>query len=129
VDPHEFVREGLKLILEYRPRLLLVGEGKSPAEILPLCDRTHPDILLFDFTSRDDFSAVEQVRKLYSQVKVLVLTVNMEAECVIQAVKAGASGYVFKSLGGDELEEAIWTVYRGQQVFDDEAAKIINGPV
>jgi DNA-binding NarL/FixJ family response regulator len=77
--------------------------------------------VLFDFGSKaHDIGVIEELRNLYPQVKVLVLTTHMEHECANNAIRAGANGYIYKMVNIAELQEAIVRVNNSQRVFDEE---------
>lgn len=121
VDPYERVRDALKIVFEDCPDLLFVGEAQSAQQMLSLCGLVRPDVVLFDFGSKDnDIGVIEQLRSLYPEVKVLVLTANMEIECVRTAIRAGANGYIYKMVNRAELQDAIVRVYNSQQFIDKD---------
>lgn len=127
VDPYDSVREALKIVLEDCPNLLFVGEAQSAQKMLSLCGLVNPDVILFDFGLNDgDIGMIEQLRGLYPQVKVLVLTANLEPECVRNAIRSGASGYIYKMANIAELQQAIVSVKNRQRVVDQDIANLLS---
>ncbi len=121
VDPFVEVRQSLKLLFEDSRVIHLVGEANSAEEMPSICEQAKPHVVVFDFASKTrDIFIIKQLLRLHPEVKVLVLTANMEKECVSQAIQYGAMGYLYKGVGMNELVEAIHAVYHGKRVFDED---------
>jgi len=127
VDPYQPVRYSLRLLLEDTPDICFVGEANAATAMLDICEHARPDVMLFDFASQvEDVYLIKQFRQRHPELKVLVLTTNMDANCVRTAIRAGVNGYVFKALELNELRQAIRAVHQGKQVFDPEIEKFIS---
>ncbi|MCX6231018.1 MAG: response regulator transcription factor [Bacteroidetes bacterium] len=125
VDDHNIVRNGLKILLMYLPDIEVVGEANNDTELFQLLENIKPDILLMDITL-PEMSGISITRKIthdYPEIKVIMLTANINNETVYEAMKAGALGYLPKDILQEELVIAIKTVYEGNEYI---AKSIIN---
>lgn len=133
VDDHAIVRQGLRSILERDARIRVIAEASSSGECLAQMERTTPDVLLLDLklsTSSDTegLGLAREISERHPQVAILVLTTFLDEELVLQAVQAGAKGYVVKDVDTDALMRAIHDVSRGESAFDARsAAAMVRG--
>lgn len=98
-DDHEMVREGIAQLLEETGEITVVGQAADGATALELAETTQPDIAILDYTmpSLDGYSALEQFRRMYPKIKIIVLTVHENIHYAIKALEAQAHGYVIKA--------------------------------
>jgi two-component system, NarL family, response regulator DevR len=120
VDDHELVRIGLKHLLEYHPQFEVVGEAGSAREALEQVESLKPDVVVMDIRlpGTSGIDACEQIVNQYPETKVLMLTSYAEDEMLFSAIRAGASGYVLKQIGSEDLIKAIESVGRGEALLD-----------
>lgn len=120
VDDHEVVRIGLKSLLERHPQFDIVGEAATAREALEQVNRQRPDVVLMDIRlpGMSGIEACEEITKNYPDTKVVMLTSYAEDEMLFSAIRAGASGYVLKQIGGEDLVKAIESVGRGEAMLD-----------
>jgi two-component system, NarL family, response regulator DevR len=120
VDDHEVVRLGLKALLEHHTQFEVVGEASSAKEALEQVGRLHPDIVLMDIRlpGTSGIEACEEVIKQYPDTRVVMLTSYAEDEMLFSAIRAGASGYILKQIGGEDLVRALEAVGRGEALLD-----------
>lgn len=120
VDDHEVVRLGLKALLEHHPQFEVVGEAATAKAAVESVHRNHPDIVLMDIRlpGPSGIEACEEIVKNYPDCKVVMLTSYAEDEILFSAIRAGASGYVLKQIGGDDLIKALEAVGRGEALLD-----------
>ena len=120
VDDHEVVRLGLKSLLERHPQFDIVGEASTAREALEQVNRQRPNIVLMDIRlpGMSGIEACEEITKNYPDTKVIMLTSYAEDEMLFSAIRAGASGYVLKQIGGEDLVKAIESVGRGEAMLD-----------
>jgi DNA-binding NarL/FixJ family response regulator len=127
VDDHEIVRDGIKILLEDEPGLSIIGEAKTGKEALQLCDNQDADIVIMDITmpEMDGIEATKIIKKNHPDIKILALTMLSEDQHIRKMIKAGASGYILKSSGKQELIKAINTIMTGKHYFSNDATQSI----
>jgi two-component system response regulator NreC len=116
-DAHNVVREGIRALLQSQQDLTVVGEAADGREALKLVEKHRPDILITDLTL-PDLDGLEVVRRIeadFPQTRAIVMSARSEERYVLQALKAGALGFVSKSSTGAELTQAIREVDRGRR--------------
>jgi DNA-binding NarL/FixJ family response regulator len=120
VDDHEVVRIGLRALLAQNPQFEVIGEAGNSKDALELVSRLNPDIVLMDIRlpGISGIEACEQITRDYPQSKVVMLTSYAEDEMLFNAIRAGASGYVLKQIGGEDLIHALEAVGRGEALLD-----------
>ncbi|APE15452.1 MULTISPECIES: hypoxia response regulator transcription factor DosR/DevR [Mycolicibacterium] len=124
VDDHEVVRRGLIDLLSADPDLEVVGEAGSVAQAMARIPAAKPDVAVLD-VQLPDGNGVELCRDLLStlaDLRCLMLTSYTSDEAMLDAVLAGASGYVVKDIKGMELAQAIKDVGAGRSLLDNRAA-------
>ncbi|MFZ5631399.1 MAG: response regulator [Bacillota bacterium] len=120
VDDHAVVREGLKVLLAAEGDIEIVGEADHGEEVVEVAARTGPQVVIMDLRLQN-MSGVEATRALRESIpgiKIIILSMFDEEKMVIQALKAGAAGYVLKRAGVAELVKAIRLVTRGEGYLD-----------
>ncbi len=120
VDDHEVVRLGLRALLEHNSQFEVVGEASTAKEAIEVVDRLHPDIVLMDIRlpGASGIEACEEINKNYPDTRVVMLTSYAEDEMLFSAIRAGASGYILKQIGGEDLVHALEAVGRGEALLD-----------
>ncbi len=120
VDDHEVVRLGLKSLLDRHPQFEVIGEAGTAKEALDQVARHRPDVVLMDIRlpGASGIEACEDIIRNYPDTKVIMLTSYAEDEMLFSAIRAGASGYLLKQIGGDGLVNAIEAVGRGEAPLD-----------
>ncbi|MFQ5398615.1 MAG: response regulator [Anaerolineae bacterium] len=120
VDDHEVVRLGLRSLLERRAGFEVVAEAASEAESVEKALAHHPDIVLMDIrlAGGSGIEACQQIVSQLPETKVIMLTSYAEDEMLFAAIRAGATGYVLKQVGGNDLIRAIEAAARGDAMLD-----------
>ncbi|KZM74702.1 response regulator [Nocardia terpenica] len=124
VDDHEIVRRGLTDLLSGDADLTIVGEAANTAQALARIPALRPDVAVLDVRLPDG-NGIELCRELLSRVeglRCLMLTSFTDEHAMLDAILAGASGYVVKDIKGMELAAAIKTVGSGRSLLDNRAA-------
>ena len=120
VDDHEVVRLGLKSLLERHPQFEIVGEAAPAREALEQVENNHPDVVVMDIRlpGTSGIEACEEITSRFPETRVLMLTSYAEDEMLFSAIRAGASGYILKQIGGEGLVRALEAVARGEALLD-----------
>lgn len=115
-DDHAVVRSGLRMLLEARPDIEIVGEAETGKEALEKVETLHPHVVLMDIQMPDmnGIEAARHIKENAPDTAVLALTMFEDDHYFFEMLKAGASGYVPKRAAPDELITAIRTVSRGE---------------
>ncbi|WP_216898478.1 response regulator [Nocardia alni] len=124
VDDHEIVRRGLVDLLEEDPELTVVGEAGDVAHAMARIPALRPDVAVLDVRLPDG-NGIELCRELLSKLDglhCLILTSYTDEQAMMDAILAGASGYVVKDIKGMELARAIKEVGSGRSLLDNRAA-------
>jgi DNA-binding NarL/FixJ family response regulator len=120
IDDHAIMREGLRLLIERRPGLIVVGEAANRADALALATREQPDIILLDLDLRSE-NGIDFLPELFAAAcaaRVIVLTGMRDPELHQRAVRLGALGVVLKEQAGELLLKAIEKVQAGEAWLD-----------
>src|SRR5207245_5815819 len=128
-DDHTILRAGLKMMLNAQPDMEVVGEAHDGHQAFSEVQRLQPDIVLMDITMPDmnGIEATRQIKKMFPEIKVLVLTMHENDEYVFQALRAGASGYILKEAADTELITALHVVQSGQFYLSPMAQSVMVG--
>ncbi|WP_338009912.1 response regulator, partial [Nitrolancea hollandica] len=119
-DDHALVRDGLRLMLDGVPDILIVGEAASGQETVDLAHRLQPDLILLDLRmpGLDGIGVTRIIKQSRPAVQVLFLTMFENPDTRSAAREAGASGYLCKDVSMSELVTAIHQVLQGKVLFD-----------
>jgi two-component system, NarL family, response regulator DevR len=120
VDDHEVVRLGLKALLELHPQFEVIGEAGTAKDAIEQVSRLQPDVVLMDIRlpGTSGIEACEEITKRFENIRVIMLTSYADDEMLFSAIRAGASGYVLKQIGGEDLIRAVEAVGRGEALLD-----------
>lgn len=120
VDDHSVVREGLRFLIELNKDFQVTGEAENLTEALAELAENRPDIVVLDYklSQGDGIMACLEIKRRYPKVKVLLLTAFAEPHVVLEAVKAGANGFLVKSVDHDSLIRALYDIHEGKSVLD-----------
>lgn len=119
-DDHAVVRAGLRALLEQRDDFHVVAEADTGEDAIAKCQEYHPDVAVLDIRM-PGVSGIDACRRIIENVdgcRVIMLTSYAEDELLLAAIDAGASGYVLKRIGSDELVRAVERVSLGDGTLD-----------
>ncbi|WP_328316755.1 response regulator transcription factor [Streptomyces sp. NBC_00388] len=124
VDDHQVVRRGLRTFLEVQDDIEVVGEAPDGQQGVAAAEELRPDIVLMDIKmpGMDGIEALRRLRELANPARVLVVTSFTEQRTVVPALRAGASGYVYKDVDPEALADAIRSVHAGHVLLQPEVA-------
>ena len=122
VDDHTLFRRGLTALLAQYPQLAVVGDAGDAGEALRRAQELQPDLILLDnhLPGVNGVDALPALREAVPGVRVLMLTVSEDASDLAAALRAGASGYLLKTIDGDALVAAVARAMRGESVVAEE---------
>lgn len=120
VDDHQVVRMGLRFVLEDVPNVELVGEAGNADEAIAQCRLLQPDVVIMDIKMPDKngIVACREIMAQWPQMKVIMLTSFVDDHLILEAIEAGAVGYVLKGVSTDELLRALDAVRDGEALLD-----------
>ncbi|MFO7845012.1 MAG: response regulator transcription factor, partial [Balneolaceae bacterium] len=127
VDDHKIVRDGIKLMLEPQAGIDVVAEAEKGEDVASMLENEAVDVVVMDINmpGMNGIATTKRVKEKYPTIKVLALTMSSDDSHIRQMVQAGASGYIMKSAGRDELTRAIHEVMEGKHYFSDQATQSI----
>ena len=116
VDDHPIMRNGLRDTLEASGRFEVVGQAKDGEEAVRTVKEIDPQVIVMDviMPNKDGIDACREIMELLPETRVLILTASTEEDAVIEAVAAGATGYLQKYSRPEELVEAVLDVAEGR---------------
>ena len=125
VDDQQIIQQGLVTILKYQPGIQVVGTAANGREALEQALKLRPDVVLMDVRMPilDGVAATAHLRQELPECRVLMLTTFDDEEYVLEALRAGATGYLLKDIPGQELAHTIRSVYAGIFQLDRAAAE------
>lgn len=128
-DDHQLFIEGVKALLRDAENIRITGEAENGEALLALMEKGPCDVVLMDINMpvMGGMDTTKRVREKYPDVKVLALTMFDDTLHISEMIKAGASGYLLKNAGKEELINAITRVARGEKYVSNEVSvKIIE---
>lgn len=129
VDDHVLFRSGIKAELSAYPHLQVVGEAANGHEAVDLARERKPDVILMDIQMEKctGLEAVASIKRELPGVRVIILTVHDEDDCLFEAIRRGADGYLLKDIEPGELLDMLSKVSRGEAAINGRlAVKILN---
>lgn len=114
-DDHQLFREGLKRILNMEEDIEIIGECGDGIQVLEFCNVEKPDIVLMDINMpvENGVEATEKLREMFTDVKVIILSIHDDESYVFETLRKGANGYLLKDMEVESLVNAIRSVYEG----------------
>ncbi|RXT07071.1 response regulator transcription factor [Ammoniphilus sp. CFH 90114] len=123
-DDHNIVREGLHLLFN-QPQFQVIGESGDGETACREIRELMPDVALLDVSmpKKDGIEAAREIKQQHPHMKVILLTIYTDEKFLVEAMRAGADGYVLKTIGRLELFEAIEKVLLGERFIDPSLTK------
>jgi len=118
-DDFPLVREGVARALSHDPGLEVVGQATTGKEALALAEELRPDVMILDLRMPDlgGLAVLDKLRNSQPQIRVIVMTASEQAGTLLDAIAAGAAGYLSKRTTGEELRQAVITAHGGGSVI------------
>jgi DNA-binding NarL/FixJ family response regulator len=127
VDDHRVILDGLRLLLEAKGDIKVVGEAVNGRDAVQKAKELNVDIVVMDIAMPlvNGIEATSQIRKALPTTQVIILSMHSTKEYVTRAIKAGARGYLLKESTGMELVQAVRAVMAGQRYLSQKIADIL----
>ena len=127
LDDHEIVRRGVRDLLDTEPGITVIGEAGTATAALARIPALKPDVAVLDIRlpDGDGVTVCRDLRSKMPQLACLMLTSYSDDEALVDAIMAGAAGYVLKQIRGTDLVGAIRTIASGQSLLDPQAAATV----
>ncbi len=128
VDDHVVVREGLRMILNLDDGLEVIGQASNGQEGIAEVSKLRPDVVLMDLKMpvMDGVTAIREIKTQFPDMELIALTSVLEDKLVVDAVEAGAAGYLLKEGDSEMLIEAIYAANRGEVRLHPDAKKRLS---
>jgi DNA-binding NarL/FixJ family response regulator len=123
-DDHDLVREGLRAVLAGEVDLEVVGEARDGQEALKMCRSLEPDLVLMDvrMPKSDGLEATRAIKEEMPKVSVVMVTMHENPDYLLEAIRAGAAGYILKDAEGERLVGAVRRTLNGESPLDEGLA-------
>jgi len=131
-DDHALVRAGIRSLLNAMAQVEVVAEASSGEEAIDLASTSRPDVVLMDIAMKGitGLEAAARMRERMPEVRVVILSMHSGEEYVLQALRAGAAGYLLKDAATGELELALRSVMRGESWLSPAVSRqVVEGYV
>ncbi len=127
-DDHAVVRQGIRHVLGESPDVVVVAEAADGEEAVALALELRPDVVVLDITmpGLTGFDATKRLGEELPEARVVILSMHDHPEYVLEAVRAGARGYVLKDAEPAELREAVRAVHRGAEYFGSRVSRQLD---
>lgn len=125
VDDQLLLREGIAALLRLDPRVEVAGRGSNGQEAIDLTERLHPDVVLVDIRMpvMNGIQAVIEIKQRWPEVRVAILTSYVYDGYVVEALMAGADGYLLKDASPAALVSGVMALAAGEQVIEPDVAR------
>jgi len=126
-EDHTIVRKGLRSLLDKETGIEVVGEAEDGREAIVKAEELHPDVVVVDIAmpGLNGLEATRQIKKRFSDMKIIILTMHANEEYILQSLKAGASGYLVKKSAPAELISAINAVHKGNSFLSPSISRTV----
>ena len=129
VDDHQLFRDGIKSLFTDHEDIEIIGEAGSAQELFDLLEITDPNVVLMDISlpGTNGLEVISKSKKVYPDIRFIVLTMHDDGQYVVKAVRSGAYGYLLKNADEQELTTAIKEVVLGKKYFNEEISQLMVG--
>jgi DNA-binding NarL/FixJ family response regulator len=126
-DDHAILRDGLRMVLDAQPGIIVVGEAEDGRQAVDMAEDVHPDVVVMDIAmpKLNGLEATRQIKRRWPDIKIVILTMHENQQYLSQIVQAGATGAVLKRSAGTELVMAVKAAARGESYFSPTIATMM----
>lgn len=123
-DDHALVRAGIRMLLESMPEVTVLGEASDGFSVVSMVEKLQPNLVLMDIAmpGLNGLDATTRIKRDWSDIRVLILSMHQDEQYVRQALKVGASGYLLKDSATTELALALQAMARGETYLSPGAS-------
>jgi DNA-binding NarL/FixJ family response regulator len=127
-DDHELIREGVKKIVRHCVDLKVVGEAADLRQAIALVAQVRPDVVVLDISmpDADGLDGLAELRRHFPALQVIVLSMHAEERYALEALRAGALGYVSKTAAANELVDAVRQAAQGKRWIGPRVAELLE---
>ncbi len=129
-DDHTIVRQGLRSLLENKLQATIVAEASDGREAVSLAEKLKPDLVIMDIAmpGLNGLDALVQMKQFEKETRVVILSMHIEDDYVIKALRAGAAGFVYKGSAFEDLSLALKAVVKGEIFLSPAVSQVlVNG--
>jgi DNA-binding NarL/FixJ family response regulator len=126
-DDHEMVREGFKAMIELIPNMMVVAEARTGLEAVKLAHDHRPDVIIMDIIM-PEMNGIDATRRIMEELpesRILTLSMQDERRYIVEALHAGAKGYILKNSSSEVLSRAIHCVAAGETYLEPRAVEVV----
>ncbi|MBV4474425.1 response regulator transcription factor [Pseudomonas sp. B2M1-30] len=127
VDDHSLIRAGVRALVLDIPGYAVIGEANDGSQLLEMVEQLVPDIVLLDISMKETsgLQALQQLRRVRPQSKVLILSMHTDPALIMQALESGAHGYLLKDTTATELEHALEALRNNERYLSPAIAHTV----
>jgi DNA-binding NarL/FixJ family response regulator len=127
VDDHKIVRDGIRALLLGQKKIAYIGDAEDAESLFTCLANNQPDVLILDIQlpGKSGIEITLELKEKFPCIRILILSSNCDEETILNAVRAGANGFLSKDTSKEELITAITSVAAGEGYFGEKINKII----
>ena len=127
VDDHQIVRDGIKAMFLASKTIRVIGEAAAYDGLMQVLSHYVPHVIILDITlpGKSGVEIASEIKSKTPDIKILILSASTDEETIIEAIQAGADGFLPKDTSKEEFVEAITLIHQGEQYFGAKLSKII----
>jgi len=121
-DDHKIVRDGIISLLSDEAELKIIAQAENGVEVLKIIENENIDIVIMDISmpKMNGIDCTKKIKEKHPNIQILILSMFSEEQYIKEVFKSGASGYILKNSGKEELLDAIKTIYSGKAYYSPE---------
>ena len=127
VEDHTIVRKGLRALLDGEMGIEVVGEAQDGREAIRKAEELQPDVVVMDIAmpGLNGLEATRRIKKSFPEMKIIILTMHVNEEYILQTLRFGVSGYLVKKAAPSDLISAIQATYRGESFLSPSISRTV----